>query len=45
MKLLYCCKKHLALELSDADFEVTCPSLLITKEAKRNLNDQLKGWG
>lgn len=40
---IYFFKKLLVLELCDSDFEVTCLSLLTTREAIRNIDEQLKG--
>lgn len=40
---IYFWKKHLALELCDSDFEVTCLAGLTSREAVVNLGDQLKG--
>lgn len=40
---VYFWKKHLALELCDSDFEVTCLLGLTYREAVVNLDDQVKG--
>lgn len=38
----YFSKKHLALEFCDSDFEITCPSLLTSREAIGNLDEGLE---